>query len=74
MGPVKAVQFVIIIWQKIRLIKSTMPKLVYHHVASVYLEIAALLVGAAEIKVGALCPQGCTLPHPALYLISVIPI
>ena len=77
MGSVKHVQFVIKIWQNkshwykllgvLRLLKPNVPKMVQYHVASVYWEIAALLVGSVEIEgvgfvpEGALCPGGWAL-------------
>ena len=70
MGSVKAVHFVIIIWPQklnwynllyvLRLLKSKLPKLVLHHVASVYWEIAALIVGYGEIE------GDVPLPHPTV--------
>ena len=77
MGYVKAVQFVIIIWPNksnwfnlgcvLRLLKSNLPKLAWHHVTSVYWKIVALIVGSAEIEGGARCPRRCGLHHPTLY-------
>ena len=50
----------------LRLLKSNVPKLVWHHGTSVYWKIAALIVGSAEIRWVCFI-LGCASPHPALY-------